>query len=83
MKTAPEGVRSETTGDSQMDVHLIKMWASPSTLHLRVMVTGRKKTWSQFADIHIPLDALPAEVRSLGLVPDREDSQVGLDGRLF
>jgi len=41
-----------------MDVHLVKIWASPSTLHLRVMVSGKHNSWAKFHEIHVPLAEL-------------------------
>lgn len=48
-----------------MDVHLTKIWASPSTLHLRLMVVYKSHQGVQFADVHLPMAKIPSEVRSL------------------
>jgi len=45
-----------------MEASLVRMWASPSTLHLRVCVVGKRKHWVQFCDLHIPLDDIPLSV---------------------
>lgn len=44
-----------------MDIRLVRSWASPSTLHLRVMVTAKSGNWSVFRDVHIEKDNLPLE----------------------
>jgi hypothetical protein len=38
-----------------MTIRLVQSWASPSTLHLRVMVTASSGAWSVFRDLAIPL----------------------------
>lgn len=44
-----------------MKVTLIRIWASPSTLHLRVMVSAKGGAWAVFRDIHVPKEELPVE----------------------
>lgn len=48
-----------------MDLHLTKIWASPSTLHLRFMVSYKTHQGVQWADVHVPLDSIPSEVRNV------------------
>ena len=38
-----------------MDITVVKIWSSPSTLHLRVMVTYKTNPHGRFADVHIPI----------------------------
>lgn len=47
-----------------MDIHLTKIWCSPSTLHLRLMATFKTNDWHQYADLHIPLDKIPADAKT-------------------
>lgn len=61
-----------------MKVTLVRIWASPSTLHLRVMVTAKNGSWSVFRDLHIakeelPIDQLQDLIHS-GLVDELEPS---------
>jgi hypothetical protein len=46
-----------------MDITATKIWASPSTLHLRLLVRFKTHSAVQFADLHIPLELLPQELR--------------------
>lgn len=45
-----------------MDAKISHMWASPSTLHLRLEITGKHNSWTAFADCHFPLDDIEPEV---------------------
>lgn len=55
-----------------MEVHIIRLWISPSTLHLRVMVEFQNKRWVQFRDAHLSLSELDADSVSnlLGLAAE-------------
>jgi len=41
-----------------MEVRLVRIWASPSTLHLRLLVLGRGNAWHKFTEIHVPISEL-------------------------
>lgn len=45
-----------------MDISLSGLWASPSTLHLRLVVRGRENRWVRFYNLHIPMEEIPAVV---------------------
>ena len=64
-----------------MDVHLTKIWASPSTLHLRLLVTYKTHQGVQFADVHIPMDKIPSEVRNLIAISEGYDIPPGDSGK--
>lgn len=68
-----------------MDITVTGLWASPSTLHLRLMVQGKRKSWVRFANVHVPLSEIPSEVRSLialsdGFDREHKDDPLPLDG---
>ena len=46
-----------------MDVTPVRMWASPSTLHLKVAITPKGASWVQFSEMHISLDDLVEVIR--------------------
>jgi len=46
-----------------MDITATKIWASPSTLHLRCVVRYKTRDHVQFVDMHIPLEILPKELQ--------------------
>lgn len=64
-----------------MDIRLVRSWASPSTLHLRVMITGKDNKWSQFRELSVPLEDLDESVlevlltsrRALGSDPEQPE----------
>jgi len=47
-----------------MELTPVRIWASPSTLHLKVAVTFKTTTHIQFAEMHIPLEELTETIRS-------------------
>jgi hypothetical protein len=65
MKPVPEGARSTTTGDSEMKIDLVRLWASPSTLHLRVIYGPDSGAWVKSQELHIPWDTLPNSTREV------------------
>lgn len=48
-----------------MEIKITEIWASPSTLHLRLVVRGKGNKWMKFHSVSCPLDAIPSEVRRL------------------
>lgn len=69
-----------------MEVEIVRLWASPSVLHMRVLIWGRQKRWFRSTNVHIRWDALPSEVRRqilLALDDDREPETEDLDQPLF
>jgi hypothetical protein len=46
-----------------MEASLTKIWASPSTLHLRFLVRFKTHEGVQFLDFHMPLAEIPEDVR--------------------
>lgn len=46
-----------------MDITATRLWASPSTLHLRCVVTFKTREAVQFLDLHVPLEMLPKELQ--------------------
>ena len=49
-----------------MEADLVRLWATPSTLHLRVVVWTKHRQHMQSAEIHYPLKSLTSvERRSL------------------
>ena len=61
-----------------MDIHLAKIWCSPSTLHLRLMATFSTNDWHQYADLHVPLDKIPRDARQ-ALLLALEETPEGLE----
>lgn len=57
-----------------MDIRLIKSWATPSTLHLRVMITGKDNRWHSFKDLHLAIDDLDESVIAILLTAPGDDS---------
>jgi hypothetical protein len=47
-----------------MEANLTKIWATPSTLHLRLLVRFKTHQGVQFLDLHIPLADIPADVKA-------------------
>lgn len=57
-----------------MNVSLVRIWASPSTLHLRVMITAKNQAWSLFKDVHVPKDSIaPEDLKSLLLTGEVDE----------
>lgn len=51
-----------------MRVQVDNFWASPSTLHLRVIVWGPKDAWRHKYDVSVPLEDLePDALKALTL----------------
>lgn len=44
-----------------MDVAVDNVWASPSTLHMRVTVWNDARTWRHKYDVAVPLAEIPPE----------------------
>lgn len=44
-----------------MEVQVDNVWATPSTLHMRVSVWGPDHKWRQKFDAHVPIDSIPEE----------------------
>lgn len=38
-----------------------RIWITPSTLHLRLMVVGKGDRWVRFREVHVPLNEIPFE----------------------
>lgn len=55
-----------------MDIRLVRSWASPSTLHLRVMITASDGRWSQFRDLSVPLLDLDESVLAMLLTSEAQ-----------
>lgn len=63
-----------------MEVMVDNVWATPSTLHMRVTVWGPDKKWRNKYNASVPIDTIPDEaiapwLLALGpgrLSPDRE-----------
>lgn len=69
-----------------MEVEVVRIWSSPSVLHLRVIVWGRQHRWFRSTNIAIRWDALPSEVRRqvrMALEDDVEPDTTDLDQPLF
>jgi hypothetical protein len=58
-----------------MHATVTKAWATPSVLHLRLLVQSNKGRWSQFLDVHVPWDNLDPEVLSRAFELAGSDSQ--------
>lgn len=58
-----------------MKIDLVRLWASPSTLHLRVIYGPDSGAWIKSQEIHVPWDTLPDSTRSMlaMLVQDEKD----------
>lgn len=66
-----------------MKVDLVRLWASPSTLHLRVVYGPDNGAWIRSQEIHVPWDTLPAATRAMlaqavDLERDEEDATLPL-----
>lgn len=48
-----------------MEINVQEIWATPSTLHLRLVVEGKQKKWIKFANVHVPMSVIPSEVAAL------------------
>lgn len=47
-----------------MIVTVDNVWATPSTLHMRVTVWGNGNAWRHRYDAHVPVDEIPTEAIS-------------------
>lgn len=66
-----------------MEAEIVRIWASPSTLHLRLVYWGKQKKWMKSADVHIPLAEIPSQVREQIRVSDGFDVEPQPDVPLF
>lgn len=70
-----------------MEAEIVRLWASPSTMHFRIIVWNDAKTWFRSCEVHMGLDQLPLSARwSLlyALEDDLKDSDPGdVDVPLF
>lgn len=48
-----------------MKVELVRLWATPSTLHLRVIYGPDNGAWVKSQELHVPWDTLPASTREV------------------
>jgi hypothetical protein len=49
-----------------MEISRVRLWASPSTLHLSVVVFGKENRWVQILRFHMPIAEIsPAVIRQL------------------
>lgn len=49
-----------------MDAEVVRIWATPSTLHLRLVVHGARGKWMRSCEIHMPWETLsPGERQRL------------------
>lgn len=55
-----------------MHVYVDNVWATPSTLHMRVHVWGVDNKWRRRFDCHVPLSTIPPQALEplLALVKD-------------
>jgi hypothetical protein len=44
-----------------MEVNVHNVWASPSTLHMRVTVWPNSRLWRQKFDVAVPISTIPVE----------------------
>lgn len=44
-----------------MEVQVDNLWATPSTVHMRVSVWGPDHRWRQRFDAHVPVSEIPEE----------------------
>jgi hypothetical protein len=61
-----------------MKIDLVQIWASPSTLHLRLVYGPDSGKWIRSQELHVPWAALPGSTRDMlsKLVDDeREEEQ--------
>lgn len=56
-----------------MYVTVDNVWASPSTLHMRVTVWGPKNQWRHRYDAAVPLSEIPAEAIEPMLLKVKDD----------
>jgi len=56
-----------------MQVQVDNVWASPSTLHVRVTVWGPEQKWRHRYDCAVPLEEIPEEALQ-ALTLERRDS---------
>lgn len=66
-----------------MEATLTRIWASPSTLHLRLMIQPKNGRWSQFVNLSVPWETIPSEVRTAILMSDRFDRDEQHEQPLF
>jgi hypothetical protein len=66
-----------------VDLTMSRMWASPSTLHLKIAITPKDASWVQFCELHIPLSELGETIRSSILISLDEDGRYQHDEPLF
>ena len=51
---------------SDMEADVVRIWATPSTLHLRLIIRGGRKQWMRSMEIHCPWENLaPGERQRL------------------
>jgi hypothetical protein len=48
-----------------MKIDLVRLWASPSTLHLRVVYCPDDGAWIRSKEIHCSWDSLPPSTRQM------------------
>lgn len=61
-----------------MRIELVRIWASPSTLHLRVVYGADDGSWIRSQEIHCPWDSLPLSTREmLRMAIDHERDEQG------
>lgn len=64
-KSAREAAQYPSRAEPNVTFDLVHIWASPSTLHIRVMVSDKKRRWSQFGVLHVPIEEIPSELRDI------------------
>lgn len=63
-----------------MKIDLVRIWASPSTLHLRVIYGSDDGSWIKSREIHCAWDSLPPSTRDmLMMAVDQERDEQGQD----
>lgn len=61
-----------------MKIDLVRIWATPSTLHLRVVYGADNGSWIRSKEIHCPWDNLPPATREmLQMAVDQERDEEG------
>lgn len=70
-----------------MEADVVRIWATPSALHLRVVFWGAKKKWMRSTECHIRWAEIPSEQReqiaSALQVRSEDREQEQLDTPLF
>lgn len=69
-----------------MDINLSRIWASPSTLHLRLLYGASDGSWVRSRELHVGWEVLPPETRRqlmMALGQDREGTTDEEDVPLF